>query len=190
MRQKIAQYQKKWMSLIIILLIFSCQEVSTKYYQCITDRNISDVIKAYTVEIDDPENIDNPGLIILVKGVDDNEGYVLVNGNRYTFPGLPDGSSKLVPDENLQAGKEGWYSSKGSDELTGKVIIPLPGVSLKKGMNSVVFDKMADFDGYRVLDARLTTVTETEPKIDQLTYRIVTRGESTKIDDFDFVVNY
>jgi hypothetical protein len=49
---------------------------------------------------------------------------------------------------------------------------------------------MADSDGYRVTDARVTNVNETEPKIDQLTCRAVTRGGSQSIDDFDFVVNY
>jgi hypothetical protein len=57
-------------------------------------------------------------------------------------------------------------------------------------MNSVVFDKTADSDGYRVTDARLTTVNETESQIQQLTYRAVTRGGLPSIDDFDYVVNY
>ena len=190
MRQKLLLNHGNWLTIIIVLVFFSCQEASTKYYQCITDKNSSDAIKAYTVEIENPESINNPGLIILVRGVDENEGYVEVNGKRYTLPGLPDGASKIAPEENQQAGKAGWYSSESSGELLCKVIIPLPGVSLQKGTNSVVFDKMADSDGYRVTDTRVTNVNETEPKIDQLTYRAVTRGGSPSIDDFDFVVNY
>ena len=190
LREKIKQDRDKWFMFIMILMIFSCQDVSTKYYQCITDRNVSDAVKAYTVEIDDPESIDNPGLVILVRGVDENEGFVLVNEKRFTLPPLPGGASQTKPDENMQGGKEGWYRSESSNELLGKVIVPLPGVSLKKGENKIVFDKTENSDGYRVTDARLKSVAETEPKIDQLTYRVVTRGEEARIDDFDFVVNY
>jgi hypothetical protein len=190
MQQKIVVNIKTLIKLILILLIYSCQQGKIKYYQCVTDQNNIAGIKAYTVDIDEPENINNPGLVILVRGVDENEGFVQVNGKRYSIQALPDGSSENASDENLNAGKAGWYSSGSSAELLGKVIIPLPDVSLKKGINKIVFDKMTDSDGYHVTDARLASINETEPKIVRLTYRVVTRGEPPRIDDFNFVVNY
>ncbi len=186
MRHKFISKHFLW---LVIVLLFACHK-GQKYYQCITDKNATDAGSTYTVEIDDVKSIRNPGIIFLARGVDKNEACVLVNGNRYDIPSLPGGASEQTTDENQQAGKAGWYTSSGSDELLGKIVIPLSSAHLQNGLNRIIFEKNQNRDGYKVTDALIASVSEKEAKVAQLTYRAVTRGELPHIEDFDFVVNY
>ena len=173
---------------ILALSLSSCGHQGV-YYQCITDRDSSEGLKAYVVEIGNPEGMKNPGLVFLARGVNKGEAFVLVNGNRYDIPALLDYASEIAsPGE--QSGKEGWYTAVSSNELLGKIVLPISLKHLKTGENRVVFDKDPDGDGYTVPDAALASISEKEASVVNRTYRVVTRGEQEKIADFDFVVNY
>lgn len=180
---------KLYVSVFIALLFNSCGN-DVSYYQCITDNNMSGSLKTYKVNIDAATRIKNPCLEILARGVSAGEGFVEVNGKRYSIPAIPGASSATEVEEENESGKTGWYSSAGNDDLLAKIIIPLPEVQLNNGMNQIVFNKKAETDGYLISDARITSKAEKEARIAQLTYRVVTRGEDPRIDDFDFVVNY
>ncbi len=175
--------------LVIAICLSACGQGDEAYFQCITDSDSNLGVKAYVVEIDAPETLKNPGLVFLARGVDSGEAFALVNGNRYEIPPL----LKFIPEKyeaEESAGKEGWYRSESDDEMLGKLVLPLAPEHLNNGVNRVIFDINPAGDGYSVFDARIASVKDKQPGVVQLTYRVVTRGEQPKIDDFDFVLNY
>jgi len=173
-----------------IFVVGGCEKARTVYYQCLSEQDAAEGVKVYVVTIPEEGSLTNPGLVFLARGLDEKEGYVLVNGNRYDLPALPGSAPQEKEVTTQQSGKEGWYTSNGSDELLGKIVLPLSLEHIHDGVNRIVFHKTTDADGFRVTDARITSVTVQEAKVAQLTYRAVTRGGSPRIDDFDYVVNY
>lgn len=174
---------------MIILLCSSCK-TEIQQFQCITDSKNKDAVKAFTVDISNADNISNPGLVILAKGIGPDEGFVMVNDKRFSLPAIPGASSEPDPGDDYDFGKAGFYASAGNDDLMAKIIIPLSGLQLKNGINKVVFNKNPAIGGFLIFDVRINSTDEKEARVAQLTYRVVTRGENPAIDDFDFVTNY
>jgi hypothetical protein len=184
-----SMYKNRFITLLLTAVCISACERGNSYYQCITDRNSDEGVKAYVVEVADAASLHNPGLVFLARGVDQGEAFVLVNGHRYEIPALLEYTQETDAVERV-SGKEGWYTQESSDELLGKIVLPLSPDHVKSGVNRVVFDIENEKDGYSITDARLSSIRERQSAVLQLTYRVVTRGEQPRIADFDFVVNY
>ncbi len=151
----------------------------------------TDRVHGYVMKIDDASRVSNPGLVFLASGIDENEGYVDVNGEKYTLPALMGALSKQVDksEKNVE-GKEGWYSFSSGDDIIGKIVIPLNATILKNGLNDVTFYKNPDRDGFEIIAAQIESVTGTAPAVVGQTYHLLARGKPSAISDFDYVFNY
>jgi hypothetical protein len=174
---------------IMALVFGSCSEQKA-IYQCIPNKNLTGELKAYVVQIDNAGAIKNPALVLLARGVGAGEGYVKVNETPFALPAIPGASVGPSTGEVKETERVDQYFSGGQNDLLAKIIIPLTGDHLKNGVNHVVFSKTEQTDGFQLYDAIITSVAGKEPRITQMTYRVVTRGDDPSIDDFDFVVNY
>ena len=54
-----------------ILVTGGCEKRQTVYYQCLTERDVAEGVKAYAVTIPEAGTIKNPGLMFLVRGLGD-----------------------------------------------------------------------------------------------------------------------
>ena len=177
----------------------NAQDQVESYYQGITiaptySYHLSgrtDRVKGYLVKIENINSLVNPGLVILASGIDQGEGYTIVNGAKYDIPGLA-GSliSSIDKNEKNVPGKEGWYSYSSGDDIIGKMVIPLGQGNLKNELNEVTFYMNPGSDGFEIIDARIESVKETVPTLIGQTYHLLARGKPSSIRDFDFVFNY
>jgi len=185
---------------IFFLLLISCEQVQPEYYQGIpvvagysyhlsgkTDR-----IEGYLVKIDDPKVMTNPGVVLLAKGIDSNDGaYVMVNRNKYELPPiLKQTTVQTALPSDQEMGKRGFYALSQRDDLLGKIIVPVKLEHLRAGINDVTFYKGDDGDGYEVSDARIQSVNNNTTEVVGVTYLIIARGRPAAISDFDFVMSY
>lgn len=151
----------------------------------------TDRIHGYVMKIDDASRVSNPGLVVLASGLDQNEGTVDVNGNKFALPSMMGGLSKQTEKSEKNAeGKEGWYSFSSGDDIIGKIVIPLDKEFLKNGLNDVTFYKNSDRDGFETIDARIQSVPDSPAAVVGQTYHLLARGKPSSIGDFDYVFNY
>lgn len=152
----------------------------------------TDRINGYLFKIDNLDQVKNPGLVFLAKGIDDEDGsYALVNDNKYNLPpiiGKSDLKTELPSDKEM--GKRGFYALSQRDDLLGKIVVPVNSAHLKVGINEIEFLKNDESDGYEVIDARIESVNIKSPEVVGRTYRIIARGRPASIADFDFIMNY
>ena len=185
-------------SLLATSLVLA-QTPDIRYYQGITVpatysyhlAGRKDRVRGYVIKIDNARRVNKPGLVFLASGIDENEGYVEVNGNKYSLPALLGALSKQSDksEKNVE-GKEGWYSYSSGDDIIGKIVIPLDAAILINGLNDVTFYKNPDWDGFEIIDARIQSVSETASAVVGQTYHLLARGKPSSIGDFDYVYNY
>ncbi len=188
-----------FISFFLFSIVFSQQPSSPQYYQGITvppsySYHLSgrmDRVKGYLIKIDEKTNVVNPGLVILASGIDEGEGYAIVNGARYDIPGLLGNLSVSIDKSEKNApGKEGWYSYSSGDDIIGKMVVPIKLENLQNGINEVTFYMNPESDGLEIIDTRIESVKETSPTLIGQTYHLLARGKSSSIRDFDSVFNY
>ena len=164
----------KWIIVfVIVCMIFSCARNKKRFYQGITVSpsysydmsGRTDRVKGYIIKIDDIKTLKDPCLLLLAKGLDKDEAYVDVNGNKYDIPPIASG-------------------------LLGKIVIPLNIEYLKEGINEIEYFKKLNSDGYEILDSRIQLVKEVSARVVGQTYRKAARGRPASISDFDFIISY
>lgn len=154
----------------VTLFTFSCTGGKKRFYQAVPMSldlvGKGDIEKLSTVKIDDIRRLRNPGLVVLVRGLDTKgEAYVEANGNRYDIPPIVSG-------------------------LRGKIVIPLSSEHLKNGDNKIKYFKRLTKDGYSILDSRIESVKEKSTRVIGWTYRMLARSVPETITAFDFVMSY
>jgi hypothetical protein len=147
-----------------------------------------DRVKGYVVRIDQPQSMQNPALLFLASGIENTEeGYVTVNNTSYKIPALEGGMSGEMGGTG---GKAQFYTVTSSDDIVGKIIIPLKPGDLVPGINEIAFYMNKGSDGFQILDLIVQSVNVTEPGVAGQTYHLLARGRPAAIRDFDYVHNY
>jgi hypothetical protein len=178
----------------------SCtDQIAESYYQGITIAPTyayymsgrTDRIKGYLVRIDNPKNINNPGLVFLASGIEAvGEAYMEINKSRYDLPPLSGSAEEKIHTELKSQGKAQFYTVTGGDDIVGKFIVPIDPQDLLMGINQVEFFMKEGTDGFEVLAAQIESVEEREPTVAGQTYHLLSRGRPALMKDFDYVYNY
>ncbi|MEX0680666.1 MAG: hypothetical protein WD097_04730 [Balneolales bacterium] len=203
---KLTKYEKLAASVFvcgIITLLLAVRsgmasfEERTPYYQCVTvappySYNLSgrtDRVVGYLVNIDNPDDLNNPGLVFLAGDImDKDEAYLTVNNHRYEVPWFI--KSVTTSSEQVMENSTLYAIENPHDILFGKVVVPIKPEHLNPGINEITF-YMGDYsDGYSIFDSRVESVDHTSAEVVKISYDTFTRYKAPSIDDFDFILDY
>jgi hypothetical protein len=151
----------------------------------------TDRIKGYLIRIDDPVKINNPGLVFLASGIEEEEeAYLILNNSRYSIPPLSGSMEEKIQGEAKQQGKAQFYAVTSGDDIVGKFVIPLDPENLLNGINQVEFFMKEGTDGFEVLGTQIESIEERIASVVGQTYHLLSRGRPALMRDFDYVYNY
>ena len=82
--------------------------------------------KGYVIRIDNPANINNPGIVFLASGIEEaDEAYFVINKSRYNIPPLSGSLEEKIQGDSKSQGKAQFYTVTTGDDIVGKFIVPL-----------------------------------------------------------------